>query len=247
MRDGGDSASALQALRKALDSPDGGSGHALAHQTMGDIAMSADRYADAVSEYRQAVRYTNDDAQLRNMLGWALVRNNEPQRAIPEFDAALRLQPNYPLALNNRGYASVMNGDPSAAQRDWKAALALPDSEGAHAFVYYNYGELARKAGRFDEAAKDFRRSIRLNPRDPWPHHRLGVALSAAGHQTDAVAAFREHVRLAPTATGFGDLGTALELSGDRSGALASYQRALALDPSNEEWKRRVNDLTTTP
>jgi len=54
------------------------------------------------------------------------------------------------------------------------------------------------RTGRYLEAASLYRDVIRRRPRLPDVHNNLGVALKAAGHQSDALPCFRRAIRLKP-------------------------------------------------
>jgi tetratricopeptide (TPR) repeat protein len=76
------------------------------------------------------------------------------------------------------------------------------------------------------------RRGIARYP-DPWAaNHHLATLLRRAGRLDEAVAHFRETVRINPRhARGWHDLGAALAEGGDVTGALAALERASSLDP----------------
>ena len=72
-------------------------------------------------------------------------------------------------------------------------------------------------------------------------HNLLGIALASAGKTDEAVAEFREALRLDPaSAATHWHLGAALAGRGDRNQALEHLQRSVELDPQNAESQ---NDL----
>ena len=52
----------------------------------------------------------------------------EYDRAVGEFDEAIRLDPKYHSAFTNRGLAFERKGDTERARKDFEAALALPQA-----------------------------------------------------------------------------------------------------------------------
>lgn len=69
------------------------------------------------------------------------------------------------------------------------------------------YGSLKR----FDDAAAALQDATLLQPKNPWLHYRLGVALAMAGDRASAVKALKTACRLAPKERLFADTLKALE------------------------------------
>jgi tetratricopeptide (TPR) repeat protein len=78
--------------------------------------------------------------------------------------------------------------------------------------------------------------AVRLDPKDPEPHLRLGWALFRQDKWAQAEKAFRQAVRLAPgNATARYSLGAALGRQGKVEQAGAAYREAIRLDPALAE------------
>ena len=75
--------------------------------------------------------------------------------------------------------------------------------------------------------------AVRLDPRDPVAHRRLGSALLyLVGRPAEAAAALRESVRLDPDSPdAHGTLGVALAAMGQPADAVAAMEEAVRLDP----------------
>lgn len=98
------------------------------------------------------------------------------------------------------------------------------------------------RAGRLREAEGLCRQALRQDPAQPQALTLLGVIARQAGRPEAAIELFRRATQVAP---GYGDayynLGNALRdrndrAQGDRAGALAAYDRALALRPDQAGW-----------
>ena len=71
------------------------------------------------------------------------------------------------------------------------AALLLKDERVAGADrIYYNRGQALMKKQKWEEAARDFERSVAISPQLAPIHQQLGEAYSGAGRYEDAVAQF---------------------------------------------------------
>jgi predicted TPR repeat methyltransferase len=77
-------------------------------------------------------------------------------------------------------------------------------------------------------------RLVEACPDDPRAHQDLGLALLRIGRRSDAAAALRRTIGLAPKyAPGHCNLGLALEECGDLAGAIAALREALRLQPDS--------------
>jgi tetratricopeptide (TPR) repeat protein len=125
-------------------------------------------------------------------------------RAIEDFDQAIRLNPNYALAFNNRGNAYLVKGQPDRAIEDFDQAIRL-NPNFALAFIsrgraYFSKGLTACRpaslppcasAIAYDRAIEDFDQAIRLNPNDlmaAWAYSERSGAKSAKGDFAGAAA-----------------------------------------------------------
>jgi Flp pilus assembly protein TadD len=69
----------------------------------GDQFAKAGEFEQAAAHYREALRYRADDAELHMSLGVALARLHRPAEAGSEFQAALRIDPNFQAARKALG------------------------------------------------------------------------------------------------------------------------------------------------
>lgn len=79
-----------------------------------------------------------------------------------------------------------------------------------------------------------FDRSAAQNERNADFHRSRGRALQAGGHNAEAIAVFRDAVRLDPGLRGgWSDLGWALRYAGDLEGGIEAFRRRVELDPDD--------------
>ena len=85
--------------------------------------------------------------------------------------------------------------------------------------------------GRFDAAQIEFEQGIRYKPDSAELHYNLGKLFSIQDNWEPARKAFEEALRIDPSYVEAVDaLGFALEALGDDAGAVAQYQKAIALN-----------------
>jgi tetratricopeptide (TPR) repeat protein len=111
-------------------------------------------------------------------------------RAIEDYDLALRLRPDFADAWNERGVAYRQKGDMPRALEDFNEAIRLkPD----HAVAFFNRGAVWADLGQFDRAIADFDRTLDLQPGDPDSLFGRGMARrgkgDTAGGDADIAAA----------------------------------------------------------
>lgn len=134
-------------------------------------------------------------ARLHNSRGneWAAKGNYD--RAIADFDAALRLNPRYGEALRNRGDAWGDKGDYDRAITDYDAAIAL-DAKDAAAYSSRAFERTAK--GDYARAIADYDTALRLNPNIPGEHFARGRARLYSGDYPHAVADLEQAFKSKP-------------------------------------------------
>jgi serine/threonine protein kinase len=86
-----------------------------------------------------------------------------------------------------------------------------------------------------------------INNRYDYPaetHNNLGIALIAQGNVVDAIAEFREAIRLKPdNVEAHKNLGDALRARGELPGAIAEFREAIRLKPDNVEAHKNLGTM----
>jgi len=131
--------------------------------------------------------YNNRGASYRN-----LSRYNH---AIEDYDAAIRLNPDYATAFYNRGIAYDRKGFHGLAIDDFDTAIRLnPDLPDA-----YNQRGLAySREGRFDVAIENFSEAIRLDPELDTAYFNRGLAYQLKGEAERAAEDLKKSYALDP-------------------------------------------------
>jgi tetratricopeptide (TPR) repeat protein len=102
--------------------------------------------------------------------------------------------------------------------------------------------------GQYERAVRDCRASIALNPRYSYAYNNLGTALLGLGQFQDAIDAFTKSIGLKANFI-YPYLGRAkaLAASGEREAATRDYERALTIDPNNQEAQTGIAALMPAP
>ena len=153
--------------------------------------------------------------------------------AIAEYQAALRIKPDYVEAHNDLGIAlSFTPRRLPDAIAEYQAALQTePDYADAH----LNLGNsLSQIPGREPEAIAEYQATLRINPDYAEAHYNLGNLLARTpGRLQDAIAEYQAALRIRPEyAKAHYNLGIVLaEIPGRQPEAIAEYEAALRINP----------------
>jgi tetratricopeptide (TPR) repeat protein len=191
-------------------------------------------YRGAIRAYREASRLLPEVARVHIELALILREMGDPDGAIAEYGAALKLDPDHVVALNSLG--CILNNE----KRDYDGAIAYfrraialaPNFANAHA----NLGRVLCDAKRdYDGGIDCLRRAIALDPRNAAAHLMLGEVLRGKGQFDEAIAEYRQVNRLMPNhVSSYVDLGAILcDEKHDYDGAIVCFRRAIALDPEH--------------
>jgi tetratricopeptide (TPR) repeat protein len=111
----------------------------------------------------------------------------QDDRAIDDYDHAIRLNPNDARAFSNRGNAYARKGQDDRAIEDYDQAIRLNPNL---AEAFGDRGIAYSRKGQYDRAIEDFDQVIRLNPKDAEAFYNRGLALRELGQQARAAADF---------------------------------------------------------
>ena len=149
----------------------------------------------------------------------------ESDRAIADFDAAIKLDPQHAQAYNNRGAAWQGKDDIDRAIMDYSEAIRLdPKIVGA-----YNNRALAwLSKGENDRAIADYDEAIRLNPKYTQAYNNRALAWQAKGDYDRAIADYGAAIRINPQyAVTYYNRALMWQAKGDNDRAIADYGEAI--------------------
>jgi tetratricopeptide (TPR) repeat protein len=91
---------------------------AKARVDLGNVYFDAERYAEAIAWYQQALKISPNDADVSTDLGVCYYYSNDPDRALQQFDASLKANPKHAKTLLNQGIVMAFG------KQDLKGAAA---------------------------------------------------------------------------------------------------------------------------
>jgi tetratricopeptide (TPR) repeat protein/tRNA A-37 threonylcarbamoyl transferase component Bud32 len=176
--------------------------------------MKADPKAEAARQKAPAEAARQAEAktpsvQLVVVKGQALYQQHEYDKAIEQFNEALRLSPNSAAALACRAEAYLALHEPDKARADAEQAIRL---EPTHAVAWTTRGHAHAAAKAYDAALADFTEALRLQEQLVRDHP------NAAQYQADLAGVYNSR-------------GFAHSQQKAYDAAIQDYTRAIQLDP----------------
>jgi protein O-mannosyl-transferase len=140
-----------------------------------DAFIQTTYWRDGQTLWTHTLDCTKDDATAHNNLGFVLAQKGQMSEAVPHFQKALEIDPDYTEAYNNLGDVYYFNQQMDEALACYqKAAQLAPDDAG----IQNNLGLALVQKGRLDEAIGHFQKAVSLDPDNADAQHDLSIALA---------------------------------------------------------------------
>jgi tetratricopeptide (TPR) repeat protein len=214
-------------------------------------------YRQALAVCDQALAAHPDCAEAHDYRGLILCRMGRHREALPSYDRAIHLEPDFVAALLDKAELLVYYlGENEAGIGLCDRVLRLGSHELDMAHAQYLKGISYANLGQHDEALLDHDASLRLDPDYPDAHCERGVSLYETYRFGDAVKALKSAVGLDPAyARPHHYLGCIYEYMGEDDLAQREFASASSLDadayPSplrldEDDFQRAVSEAVHT-
>ena len=204
--------------------------------------LQLDDFRNAERELSTALKQQPSFHPAETAMAYLSLARGDEKAAAERFERALEVDAEYVPALIGRGQALLELDRPGDALARFEAALAR-DASLTDLRTRINVLRLsvmqdllaraksAADARRWDEAKAAYQQAISASPESAFLYRELAVVEQRAGQSIEALEHFRRAVQLdASDARSLAAIGGILESQGDVVGALASYERARAID-----------------
>jgi len=178
-------------------------------------------------------------ANTRFAAGTLAEQQGDLPRAVTQYEAALKLEPNAPQTLMRLGmvYTSMQQFD--KAIDIWHRYIKATNNSAAG---YCNLGLTQELAEHIPESESAFKSAIAADPKNEPARVNYGLMLARQGRIDDAMAQLQA---VLTTAEAHYDVASVLESQGKTDAAKSQYREALRFDPDMNDAKSRLSSLDT--
>ncbi len=192
----------------------------------GDAAIAACERAIASRKFKGI-----DLAQLYYNRGVEYAAKGECNRAIADYNEAIRLDPKYVFAYNNRGDCYMRQGSNFRALEDYAKAIELDPT---YSQAYKNRGEAYENLGQLDRALEAYNEAVRIDPKYSRAYFNRGDIFWKKGDFDRAISEYTESIRLEPKyADAFNRRGIAHLRKGEYERAITDQTEAIRFNPKH--------------
>jgi tetratricopeptide (TPR) repeat protein len=206
-----------------------------------------EKFDAAISQWKRALEYLPDDAEIYNFMGIAYHRISELDSSIILYEQAVSLDPEYYQAINNTGYIYFLKGEYDAALKNFNRALEVnPYYEQAgmnrvkcieimEGLLPVNAFELFERAEKIDSLElkiENYRRALAIDSNyvDSW--NNLGVSYHYYGYLDSAVYCLQNALEKNPKhPQANNNMAFLLDAAGNYEAAIYHYQTAIRAKP----------------
>jgi tetratricopeptide (TPR) repeat protein len=207
---------------------------------LGVVRVLQHRGGDAESLFQSAIQSKPDFSSAHAHLGLLYLQNSRENEAVPELQAAIKLDPTRPDASDalvhiyrEHAAAAASNGDSKQAL-GWliqarKLAPKNPD-------VQFEFATAAFEMFLLQDAVDAFREALSQRKSDPLIMYGLGRAYGSLGRLDEARQQFARYIALRPDdPSGYCSLGITLAALQRPDEARTQFDRSIALAPAQTE------------
>ncbi|HEX6790858.1 MAG TPA: protein kinase [Candidatus Krumholzibacteria bacterium] len=199
----------------------------------------------AIENGRRAVALDTLLAPARVTLGIILNGTGKPERAVPEFEKAIKLEPKNVLAYRSLAAAYAALDRTTDAEATYQRAIDMkPDYWGG----YYEFGKYYYSLGDYEKAVAQFGRVVEHAPDNKYGYLNLGVCYFRLGKMDAAREQFEKSNAAEPNFRAYSFLGALYYMEGDYARSAEMCLQARKLNDTNySTWVNLANAYYFTP
>ncbi len=163
----------------------------------------ADKFEEAITEWRVAADLDPEDGYVLNIIGSALLKLGREEAAIVEWRKSVQLEPDYDAPHTNLAYALSDPGYSPEALAAVRAAIRLK-SDNVYLYNYLGFHLLVQadenkdKAG-WEAATAAFQQAIDIDPTNSYARLYLAKAQWARGQKQEATSTLKAAIAISPS------------------------------------------------
>ncbi|MDJ0516621.1 MAG: tetratricopeptide repeat protein [Trichodesmium sp. MO_231.B1] len=192
--------------------------------------LEEQKWEEAVTNYRQAVKLNPNFSWSYYKLGQALTKLQNWEEAITTYQKAIELNSDFPWSYHHLGNALLQLEKWQEAVNAYQNFIQLNSD---HYWTYHKLGEALFKLGELDQAILYYQKAIHLNPEIKGTHQKLADILFKIGKLEAAETAYRQAIKLNPEVVWYRQcLGDVLLKQKRLDEAIATYLEVAQITPN---------------
>ncbi len=189
-------------------------------------------YRGAIADYTVYLQMRPKDPEALTERGYAYFSLGEKDKALADYNHAIRLNRNYADAYLGRAWLQ-MRDDDEAALKDLEQVAAL---EPKNAEALYWHGNILYGYGEYDKAIADFDRALAIDPNYFQAANLGAAACQFAGRYAEAVAGYNRAQAIDPEEfSSYLNRGQCYQALGKHRDAIADFDELLRRFPGSAD------------
>lgn len=193
-------------------------------------AIVDNNYGKADTLCKQLVQKFPDDKRAHDTRGNFYFWQNEPDKAIAEYEKVIEIDKDYAKGYNLLGYIYIQKEEYEKAEEAFKNYIRLiPDEANPHDSI----ADLYTRMGRHEDAIEHFKMSVKLDPTFYLSQQKIGTNLVFLGKYEKGRKAFRKAMEMEspPNAkiTDMNQIALSYIYEGNFEQAVAAYDASLKM------------------
>jgi uncharacterized protein (TIGR02466 family) len=206
---------------------------------LGMCQQAQGKWVEAAASFRKMLTIDANIAEIHFNLATLQTQLNDNKAAIASYRKALQLKPDFTMAHFNLGALLQAQDLLQESARHYQQAVA---QQPGFYEAWMNWGAVLQASGDLQAAEQCYRKALALKA-DASGYFNLGTTLYDQGQHPQAIAAFREALRLNPQfADAWNDLGETYRDQGDMEEAVRCYREALKAEPTHARANYNVGE-----
>jgi tetratricopeptide (TPR) repeat protein len=217
-------------------------GDASIHIGLAEIYAEQKNAGKAEEEYRQAIALEPDNEEAKLGFVRLCLKTDQPDKALDELKIAMNVNPANREIHHLLGETYEKKGELKRAEQEYRLAGI---NRSVELMQQIRSGNESIKAGDYEKAVMELRSALREKPRDPATLQKLGDTYMAAGRDDEALATYKEAIRIRESSDIHYNLGILYERKGLFDEAVVEYRQALKNSIKNTDIRRRLAEIYT--
>ncbi|MBN1673873.1 MAG: tetratricopeptide repeat protein [Kiritimatiellae bacterium] len=194
-------------------------------------------YRSSEAIWRDTVAKRPGNPRAWQNLGSYVANDGRWEEAVPYFEKALELKPDYIVPRNNMGVAMIQAGRVEEGLAHCRlAARCAPAKSRTLALAHFNIAYASAQLGRRDEARRHYSRAVAVDPLYAEAHYNLATLLDEHGETDEALQHYSEAIRSRPRYAGaYNDIGIIMLRQGKVAEGIRHLVKAVTLSPDYKE------------